>query len=104
MVYAEGVSPLRIPISHRECDNNKQDRGVYSFGTVNGQATGVVYIITFRICCQSENVVLHCQCASTTQLQDPYITLFVWLWPVAGADLLWEKSIAGCLMVGIDLI
>jgi len=36
MVYAEGVSPLRIPIAHRECDNNKQDRGVYSFATVNG--------------------------------------------------------------------
>ena len=68
MVYAEGVSPLRIPISHRGCNNNKQDCGVYSFATINGQATGVVYIITFRICCWSENFVL--QCASPTLLQD----------------------------------
>ena len=34
-----------------------------------------------------------------------YITLFAWLWLVAGVDLLWEKSTAGwCLVPGADLV
>ena len=32
------------------------------------------------------------------------ITLFIVLWPVAGADLLWEKSTAGWLVAGADLV
>ena len=28
------------------------------------------------------------------------ITMFAWLWLVAGADLLWEKSTGGWLMTG----
>lgn len=31
-------------------------------------------------------------------------TLFVWLWLVIGADLLWEKSIAGWLAAGAGLV
>ena len=34
----------------------------------------------------------------------PILSLFCWLWLVAGADLLWEKNTADWLVTGANLV